>query len=267
MARPSWRVASACEIGTSHSGYGTPCQDSAAHDILRTKEGPVLVAVVCDGAGSAAHSEIGSWLATTTFVELVEVHFDNGGRLVDIDRDKVAAWIASTAERLIARAHEDGNAPKEYSCTLVAAIVGNEAAAFAQIGDGAIVVSHGEADGWSWVFWPQHGEYANQTVFILSAHAADALEFSLAPRRIDEFAIFSDGIERMVLHRASKAVNDPFFDQMFVPVRASRARGLDQKLSQELKCYLGSAVVNARTDDDKTLLMATRRRRTKKAAP
>lgn len=261
MARPSWRAASACEVGTSHIGSGTPCQDNAAHGIIRTKEGPVLVAVVCDGAGSSAHSEIGSWLASTTFLELVEVHFENGGRLVDIDRDKVVGWIASTAERLTVRAREDGNTPKDYSCTLIAAIVGNKAAAFAQIGDGAIVVSHGEADGWSWVFWPQHGEYANQTVFVLSDNAVDALEFSLAPRRIDELAMFSDGIERMVLHGATKAVNAPFFDKMFVPVRASKARGLDQNLSEKLKNYLGSPVVNARTNDDKTLLMATRRPR------
>jgi hypothetical protein len=263
MVRPSWRFASACEIGTSHIGSGTPCQDKAAHGIIRTKEGPVLIAVVCDGAGSALHSDIGSWLASTTFVELVEVHFENGGRLIDIDRDKVIGWLLVTAERLITRAQEDGNAAKDYSCTLLAAIVGNEAAAFAQIGDGAIVVSDCAADDWSWVFWPQHGEYANQTVFVLSANATDALEFSLAPRRIDEFAIFSDGIERMVLHGASKTVNDSFFDQMFVPVRASKARGLDQELSDKLKGYLGSAVVNARTNDDKTLLMATRRPREK----
>jgi len=223
----------------------------------------VLVAVVCDGAGSAAYSEVGSWLASTTFAELVEVYFENRGRLIDISRETVVGWITSTAERLSARAREDGNALKDYSCTLLAAIVGNKAAAFAQIGDGAIVVSHGEADGWSWVFWPQHGEYANQTVFVLSDDATEALEFNLAPRRIDEIAVFSDGIERMVLHGASKAVNDPFFDQMFEPVRASTSPGLDQKLSGKLKEYLGSAAVNARTNDDKTLLMATRRPRKK----
>jgi len=223
----------------------------------------VLVAVVCDGAGSALHSEVGSWLASTTFVELVEVYFENGGRLIDIGRDKLVDWVANMAERLTARASEDGNAPKDYSCTLVAAIVGNDAAVFAQIGDGAIVVSHGDADGWSWVFWPQHGEYANQTVFVLSTNAANSLEFSLAPRRIDELAMFSDGIERMVLHGASKAVNDPFFDQMFIPVRASKARGFDQQLSDKLKVYLSSAPVNAKTNDDKTLLMATRRPREK----
>ena len=258
MARLPWRVAFACEIGTSHISSGTPCQDNAAHSVFRTKEGAVLVAVVCDGAGSAQHSEIGSWLASTTFAELVEVHFENGGRLIDIDREKMVGWLEITAERLNARAREDGNESKDYSCTFLAAIVGDEAAAFAQIGDGAIVVSDAAGEGWSWVFWPQHGEYANQTVFILSANAPEALEFCLAPRRIDEFAIFSDGIERMVLDSANKAVNNSFFNHMLAPLRASKARGLDEKLSEQLKGYLSSPVVNARTDDDKTLLIATR---------
>lgn len=261
MARPSWRIASAYEIGTSHIGSSTACQDHAVQTTIRTKEGQVVVVVVCDGAGSAAHSEIGSWLASTTFMELVEVHFEDGGRLVDIDRTTVADWVGRTADRLIARAKEDENLPKDYSCTLLAAVVGDEAAVFVQIGDGAIVVSHGEEDGWNWVFWPQHGEYANQTVFVLSANAVDELQFDLAPRRIDEFAVFSDGIERMVLHGATKTVNDKFFDQMFAPIRASTARGLDPRLSEQLKAYLGSSVVNAKTNDDKTLVMATRQPR------
>jgi hypothetical protein len=263
MTRQSWRVASACEIGTSHLNSGVPCQDYIAHRIVRAKGGHVFVSVISDGAGSAKHSEIGSCLASSTFVELVELYFENGGRVVDIDRDRVASWIVGTAGRLIDRARDDGNDPKDYSCTLIAAIIGPHAAVFAQIGDGAVVVSHGEADGWSWVFWPQHGEYANQTTFVLSENALAALEFSLAPRRIDEFAMFSDGIERMVLHAATRTVNDAFFEQMFIPVRASKARGIDQQLSEKLKKYLGSAAVNARTNDDKSLLIATRRPRTK----
>ena len=174
----------------------------------------------------------------------------------------MVAWLANTADRLTARADEDGEPAKDYSCTLLAAIIGSETAVFAQIGDGAIVVKD-EAGGWRWVFWPQRGEYANQTVFILSAGAAAALDFTVMPVRIDECAIFSDGIERMVLHGATKTVNGAFFDEMFIPVRASRERGLDEKLSEKLKEYLGSAPVNARTDDDKTLILATRQTRVK----
>lgn len=265
MARPSWRIASASAIGSSHVGSGTPCQDYAAQAVVKTKDGQVLVVVVCDGAGSALHSEIGSWLASTTFVELVEVHFEQGGTIAEIDRSTVAGWIGLTIDRLIGRSKDDGNSAKDYSCTLLAAIVGVDAAIFAQIGDGAIVVSHGREDGWNWVFWPQHGEYANQTTFVLSASAIDAMQYDFAPRRVDEFAVFSDGIERMVLHGATKTVNDKFFDQMFAPIRASMVRGLDRRLSSQLSLYLDSPVVNARTNDDKTLVMATRQRRSRQS--
>src|SRR5882762_4711533 len=123
MPRRSWRAASACEIGSSHVKSGLPCQDSIAHSIIRTNRGNVFISVVSDGAGSAAHSEIGSWLAATTFVELVEVYLETGGRLNDIDRSKVVSWIEATTARLVERARDDGNAPKDYSCTLIAAIV------------------------------------------------------------------------------------------------------------------------------------------------
>lgn len=258
MSRPNWRVATACEIGTSHVSSGTPCQDHAAHAVIATNQGQVLTAVVCDGAGSAAHSEIGSWLASTTFVELAEVFFEQGGDIDDIDRALIANWIYQTAKRLADRAEQDGNSAKDYSCTLLAAIVGPNLAAFAQIGDGAIVVSHGQEDGWNWVFWPERGEYVNQTTFILSENAIDDMQFDLAPRRIDELALFSDGIERMVLHGSTRTVNDDFFNQMFKPLRMSRSRGIDTKLSNHLKNYLGSPIINAKTDDDKTLFMATR---------
>jgi hypothetical protein len=261
MVRPSWRIASASEIGTSHIGSGTPCQDSAAQEVIETAEGPVLAAVVCDGAGSAAHSEVGSQLASASIIECVREHFGMGGLLADIDRDLMVGWILRAADQLIEQANEQGHNPKDYACTMLAVVAGEEGAVFAQIGDGAIVVSRGEEDGWLWVFWPQHGEYANQTVFILSVNATDSLEFGYEPHRIDEIAVFSDGIERMVLHAETKSVNDAFFNQMFAPVRASTTDGVNPALSEMLKGYLGSAIVNARTNDDKTLIMATRRPR------
>ena len=51
----------------------------------------------------------------------------------------------------------------------------------------------------------------------------------------------------------------PFFERFIKPVEASAARGRDGSLSSALHNYLGSAAVNERTDDDKTLVIATRR--------
>jgi hypothetical protein len=46
---------------------------------------------------------------------------------------------------------------------------------------------------------------------------------------------------------------------MFGPVRRSKVVGEDIALSQELESYLSSPTILERTDDDKTLVLATRR--------
>jgi len=229
--------------------------------VIRGPYGSVFVSAVCDGAGSAAHSEAGARMASATIVGMVEDHFRAGGKISDIDRRVAEHWVLQTAEAVRALARVNAHAEREYASTLLMAIVGTRSAVFVQIGDGAIVVSHGRDDGWSWVFWPLHGEYANQTTFLLSADAIDRMEFEYASRRIDALALFSDGIERMVLHTQTKTVNDAFFDQMMGPVLASPGTGLDRQLSDALGAYLGSAVVDSRTSDDKTLVLATRRAR------
>lgn len=258
MPAAPWRLALASAVGTSHSGTGAPCQDRADHHIFDTPHGPVLVAVVCDGAGSAAHSQIGAWLAARTFIELVEVHLEGGESVARLERDEVCRWIDEVGEHLAAHARGNGHSVRDYACTLLAAIVGEDAAAFVQIGDGAIVVSHGEEDGWSYVFWPQHGEFANTTNFVTSANALEVLEFGTARRRLDEFAIFSDGLENLVLHHGTRTVHERFFNTMFPPVRNALITGEDEKLSASLERYLQSPVVCDRTDDDKSLILATR---------
>lgn len=256
-SRP-WRVALAIAEGTSHASTGAPCQDSATVLALDTAEGPVLVAVVCDGAGSAAHAEVGAWLAARTMVELVDLHFERGGTLGEVDRACAAAWLGGVAEALAVDARAQGRALRDYACTLLAAVVGETSAAFAQVGDGAMVISRGEEEDWSYVFWPQHGEFANTTNFVVSHDVVDAFEFASVPERLEELALFSDGLENLVLHRATRSVHEPFFRRMIAPVRRTAAPGLDARLSTDLEGYLRSDRVCERTDDDKSLVLATR---------
>jgi hypothetical protein len=227
--------------------------------VIGSGEDAVLVVVVSDGAGSAAHSNVGSWLAAKTFIECAEVFLADGGKLSTIDRSIVCGWIVEIRCALEATAKGNGHATRDYACTLLATLAGTDAAVFVQVGDGAIVVSHGEEDGWSYVFWPQHGEYANTTNFVITPNVEEILDFELAPRRIDEFAVFSDGIEKLVLHDATRTVHESFFHKMFPPVRKLEAGGLDSELSEGLKRYLSSPVICERTDDDKTLVLASRR--------
>lgn len=217
----------------------------------------VAVLVVSDGAGSALRADEGSDLTCRSIVEAVEVFLANGGQVADISLDTARSWVEMVQAAITFRAGESGTAPRDYACTLLAAVIAEDTAAFLQIGDGAMVVAD-EAGEWTWVHWPQRGDYANTTYFVTEEGATDQLAFDLIARRIDEVALFTDGIEALVLHYATKTVHAPFFDKMFVPVRTLEAEGIDPGLSVGLQRYMATPVVCERTDDDKTLVLATR---------
>jgi hypothetical protein len=152
--------------------------------------------------------------------------------------------------------------PREFACTLLGAVVSQDRAAFFQIGDGAIVVSNrAEADDYGWIFWPQHGEFANQTNFVTQDDALEVLEFELGERSVDEVAIFTDGIERLVLDLQEKTAHAPFFRTLFGWVAKTEPAAVNEEIptSEVMGRYLGSKQINDRTDDDKTLILASRR--------
>jgi hypothetical protein len=217
-----------------------------------------LVAIVCDGAGSAALADRGSQLVADTFLGIVQDFFGMGGKADSITRDLAREWVGKVLDALNQEAARESRDVREFACTLLGAIVAEQVCAFLQIGDGAMVVSEGSDDGWSWVFWPQHGEFANTTNFVTSPNAGDVMDFDASRRTIAELAMFSDGLENLVLHSATKTPHAPFFDAMFPVVRRGPA-GLNEKLSLDLHAYLQSSRINEKTDDDKTLILATRR--------
>ncbi len=258
MSGSSWRLAMASSIGQSHVAAAQPCQD--AHFHLQAKDGdgrPVIVLAAADGAGSATLAELGAGLACETFARLVEAYVGKGGRVAAIERPLVERWISGVVYRIELDAKRSGATVQDYACTLLAAVVADQSAVFVQIGDGAMVISTGA--GWRHVFWPQHGEFANTTNFVTSERAVPEMEFVRLDEAVQEIAVFTDGIENLVLQKAAKTAHAPFFDSMFLPVRKSLASGVDAELSRALDKYLSSPTINNRTDDDKTLILASRR--------
>jgi hypothetical protein len=255
----AWRVAMASSIGTAHVAAAQPCQDAHFHVEVADPDGRrVLVLAASDGAGTAALAEIGAAMVCETFTRLVGAYVEKGGRVEAIERPLVERWIAGVLYRLKLHGEQHKAGVEDYACTLLAAVVAEQSAAFVQIGDGAMVVSGGA--GWRHVFWPQHGEFANTTNFVTSQGAAQSMEFKRLDEAVAEVAVFTDGIENLVLQKASKSVFAPFFDSMFGTLRSSQASGVDAELSRALDEYLSGTTITSRTDDDKTLLLASRRR-------
>jgi hypothetical protein len=260
MMHDQWRYVCASVAGTSHQHLQLPCQDASICRVLQTQEGePVLVAVAADGAGSAQRAEVGAQVACSLLIQEMEDMFACGGVIESITRDFCGDWITHFQSEIRERAHTEDLKPRDYACTVLAAVVGRDTAVFLHVGDGAIVVPCSEEpENYTWVSWPQKGEFQNQTLFLTDEAACDRFAYDFAPHRIDEVALFTDGIERLALHFGSQQAHSPFFRPMFAAVRGAQ-EGCAGALTDELHGFLSSPAVNDRTDDDKTLILATRR--------
>ena len=252
MQNRLWRTAYASVLGTSHLKTGSPCQDAGRCLVVPGADGgEVLIAAVSDGAGTAKRSEAGASLVVARFLrDCTEAD------PTTIDRTFVVNWIRSVQNEIAALAADEGHEVRDYACTMLGAVVGESGAVYVQIGDGAIVVSGEEVGEYSWIFWPQHGEYANVTNFLTQEQAAEVLLFEIGPP-VREIALFSDGIERLVLDFSARTVHSPSFRPIFNWL--AKTEPLDKpQPSEALTTYLSSDHINKRTDDDKTLVMATR---------
>jgi hypothetical protein len=155
---------------------------------------------------------------------------------------------------LAVRASALGLQPRDFACTLLGVISLPCASLVLQIGDGGVVVDAG--DGLEVSIVPMSGEYANMTHFVTDENAVEILKTKLYNAPLAQVAVFSDGIQRLALNMASNTPHAPFFAPFFRALE-SAPRDHEEQLHQSLIRFLTSEAVNARTDDDKTLVVAT----------
>jgi hypothetical protein len=237
-----WKLVFGSVPGTSHIESGLPCQDYCTG----TSSGTRLVAACADGAGSAELSQLGSKAAVDRFMEVA---------CSDAvpSKKQVEGWVHAARERLLEEATANGSTPRQLACTFLAALVGDGWAAFAQVGDGVIVFDG--PDGYDFAFWPDNGEYANTTRFLSEDDYQQHLHVEIVERHVSELAILTDGLQMLALDIAGAKVHNRFFAPLFEAVK----NGPDETtLQTSLLEFMGSKRVNERTDDDKTLLLATR---------
>jgi hypothetical protein len=258
----SWKHVSASVVGTSHTLTGAPCQDNSVCAVFTSRDGSeVLVAVASDGAGSAKQAEAGSALACSLLIQEMEALFgaDAEGDITEITKEFLTNWLVSFQREVGIRAKHEELKPRDFACTLLAAIIGEHSAVFAQIGDGAMVVtSTDEPDEYCYIFWPQKGEYANETYFATDPEAHTTIQYEYVLRRIDEVAVLTDGLQNLALHYQTQSAHNPFFCPVFGWLRPASENYTD-KFTASLAAYLASDKINQATDDDKTLILATRR--------
>src|SRR5208282_2256447 len=105
------------------------------------------------------------------------------------------------------------------------------------------------------IFWPQSGEYANTTCFLTDPHYETEMAFFFEDERVDQVALFTDGLQMLALNYAEKTGHSPFFLPLFQKLADAPS---SEELVEPLNRFLDSPRVNERTDDDKTLVLAVR---------
>lgn len=255
-----WKYGFASAAGAFHLKSSTPCQDASRVEVVVDAGGAeVLLAVASDGAGSATLAQLGSTLACDMFIDEVKSRIECGNARSILADNFIAEWVDKFRRLAFGWSHDESVRIQDLACTLLAAVVWSDRAVYFQIGDGAIVESRrDEPDRYTVACWPQQGEYANMTNFLTDADAAEKVVREERSGAIDEVAIFTDGIQRLALDYRSRSAHAPFFAPLFAWLRP-RPGGYSQELSDSLGVYLNSEKINSRTDDDKTLVLATRR--------
>ena len=257
MSHSNWQIVAASVRGSLHAARGLPCQDAYAFRVFETAAGETLALVVSDGAGSACFAEIGARLVCNFFVSKITHLLEKNGKVSDLT-EAFFLEIISELQKEIAAKSENQNS-SDYACTFLAGVIGADFAVFAQIGDGAIVFSAENAPEEFRLFrLPQQGEYVNSTNFVTDSNAAENFQFEKIELAIGDLAVFTDGLQRLALDFQTRQPYSPFFSSMLAPLRGeTAARSLTEKLSE----FLDSPKINERTDDDKTLILASRKKR------
>jgi len=248
-----WRVVGASVIGTSHRKVNTPCHDVHGYAML---SGGELIMVVSDGAGSAEHAEIGSQIAVDSALSYLS------GQLAGNSPDDETQW-----RDLLVRAFQAARAEieqkavdmqlvmRDFAATLAALILTEDWTVGALIGDCAIVTLHANGELIS-LCPPQKGEYANMTNFLSMPDALERLDIQARRERATSAVVISDGLLELALNIAQNTPYSKFFTPLFAFVEHSDD---GQATREQLAAFLDSERINARTDDDKTLVLASRR--------
>ncbi len=250
----NWRFVAASEIGTAHVANGTACEDSCLVlvDTLSTGQ-PLLSMFVSDGAGSAAKGGEGAELAIEAASDFLARKLRQGE--FGLSDSLATELVVAVRDRIYAKAAADGLKARDFACTFLGVLSSPSGTLVFQIGDGGVVLDVGA--GLEVAVTPMSGEYANMTHFATDADAVSVLATKVYPDPVLRVALFSDGLQRLALNMATNTPHEPFFTPFFSGMARATAEQEEQLHSLLVK-FLGSAAVNERTDDDKTLALAIR---------
>jgi hypothetical protein len=242
MERP-WRVFAASSIGKGHIDGGLPCQDACGSVFANER----LVAVVCDGAGSASQSDIGARECADSICKFLSGIA--GSSHSCIDQGVIEQAVEAARAQIQLRAVELALPSRELACTIVGAVLFSDGGCLFHIGDGMAVVEL--ADDSTILSLPENGEYANETYFVTGDDWRAHLRVTQFSGTIRCVSLMSDGAMPFAVNRGKTGMFGPFIE----PVRSYLATVSETEGSEALVATISAERTWSITSDDKSLLL------------
>jgi hypothetical protein len=251
----TWRVAAASVCGSGHERAGLPCQD--AHQWATVAE-RLLVVAVADGAGSAPMSADGAAIAVASATEALREELASSADVLKLPDEGLESILknalAMAKSALESEANKRSLPVSALATTLVLVLAGPGLAAAAQVGDGSVVGVTAEG-GIISLLRPTWSEYLNETVFVTSDDGLACSKAAVCRQELKRLAVMSDGLQMAALRMPEGEPYPGFFTPLFEfleqePDPAAARDGLTE--------FLSSPRLRERTDDDVTLVLATR---------
>ncbi|NES84994.1 MAG: protein phosphatase 2C domain-containing protein [Moorea sp. SIO2B7] len=254
-----WKAVAHSAIGTSHQAKEIPCQDYGNFRILND----VIVGAVADGAGSAKYADLGANLAVEkalAYLGGIEEWLQkrkgfwqqNPNPLSEeMARKLFTKLLKKVVKNLHKQAENKGYVINDFACTLLVFVATPEWITAMQIGDGFMVVRPQKGEH-QLLFKPDKGEFINETTFVTSENALEEMQVSILSGKQQFICASTDGLERVAIRMSDWAPFPPFFNPL---EECLRETDNPQEQDEYVKMFLDSERLNARTNDDKTLLL------------
>lgn len=251
----TWKYIAASVTGKAHSNRNETGQDHCRSGIVRLAGKEFFIGLAADGAGSTTEGGTGAEIACDTLYRYIVQTLEKKEDLSLITEPDISGWITGARDSIDAWAKKQVKLLEDYACTCMGSVAGRDHALFFQIGDGGIVINSDH--DYRVIFWPEQGEYINSTCFLSDEDYLDHLNITVMDSPFEEIALFTDGLQNLVLSFSQKKAHTGFFKPIFEALK----KDTDHEFfgsSPHLSSFLLHREIIERCDDDKTLILAVR---------
>lgn len=249
-----WNAVLCSVQGPSHRRDETPCQDFG---IFESVSDELLVGAIADGAGSACLAETGARKAATVALEGLK---NKPWGPSPMSEEEARIFFRGIYDNVIADLKSDAENDvcclEDYACTLLAFALSPYWTAAMQIGDGFLVVRSTGSQEYDLLFEPQHGEYANETLFVTADCAKEKMLTTVRAGPHVFLCASTDGLEHAAIVRKTMTPHGPFFSSLEAFIVSA---GGAQEAEEGLRAFLEDEGLNKANRDDKTLFLCVPR--------